>query len=315
MIITIDFRFNQKENVYELFDNFILKYAPEIEEIDYSFKFEKRIVTSFQQIPYDDFDEISITLNQGTIWIQQMQNLLPRICFYQVNKGYYETVLNFVDTHFVEKISYGTVHEALDELLQNTDKLGAWRRKKRLLPDYVNVLPNPIYTNEMEKEIVSIESLPGHSHQMGYDDKLWFGSCWQMYISPVYYKYIPKPLFDDFEDCYEHVVFENGLRKITLYESIEDYDLPENRARQWAFRKQLGIDSIAHELTKANNRIEPLNLPVLITKQNCKVGQTRVTRFLDDNNKLVSSDNAIKKEIKEYLDDGITIVHEEIELM
>ena len=41
------------------------------------------------------------------------------------------------------------------------------------------------------------------------------------------------------------------------------------------------------------------------------MGQTRVTRFLDLNKKLINSDKAVFKEIKEYLDDGITIVFEE----
>jgi hypothetical protein len=151
------------------------------------------------------------------------------------------------------------------------------------------------------KEFISIESLPGHSHQMNYDENLWFGSCWQMYFSTVYYKYIPKFLFDNFQDCFEHKVFENGLRKITLFETPEDYDLPENRAKQWAFRRALGIDSIAHELTRQSNRIEPENLPVVISKQKCTKGTTRV-----------ELKRVIEVEIKEFLDDGVTLVFEEI---
>ena len=90
------------------------------------------------------------------------------------------------------------------------------QKKKRELPEYVNLIPNPVYTNEREKNLVSIESLPGHYHQMSYDEMLWFGSCWVMYYSPIYYKYIPKFLFDKFEDCYENKVFENGERECSV---------------------------------------------------------------------------------------------------
>lgn len=263
-------------------------------------------------------DEIKFILKDGgRLLIQNMNNSLPRVFGCKIN--FYSIILirDFIEVSFIDLIIDGQSHNYLDDGLQNTDEVKYWKVFEREIPSYVEILPNPKYVegapgmDMIAKEFISIESFPGHSHQMNYDEKLWFGSCWQMYFSPVYYKYIPKFLFDEFTDCFENKVFDNGLRKITLFENPEDFDLLENRAKQWAFRRAVGIDSIAHELTKAHNRIEPKNLPVLITKKDCQVGQTRVTRFLDLNKKLINSDKAVFKEIKEYLDDGITIVFEE----
>jgi hypothetical protein len=215
---------------------------------------------------------------------------------------------------FCHCIRYAFIQSSIDFTLQNSENPRSWLRKGLVIPNYVIVIPNPQSTSERDKEIISIESLPGHIHHMNYGDMLNFGSCWQMYFSPIYYKYIPKPLWDDYTECIENKVFENGLRRIILFENIEDSDLPESRELQLTFRRQLGIDSIAHELTKSNNRIEPENLPVFITKQNCKKGQTKIIRYLDKNNNLIASNLAVKKEIKEYLEDGIKLVLEKTEV-
>jgi hypothetical protein len=87
--------------------------------------------------------------------------------------------------------------------------------------------------------------------------------------------------------------------------------LPENRARQWAFRRKLGIDTIGHEIGKGENLISD-DLPVYITKKNCKIGQTKVTKYLDENKNLINKKDAKWEEIKEYLEDGLTMVSEEL---
>ncbi len=252
-------------------------------------------------------DQIQFNLTEEVqLVLQNMNNSLPRIYGGKIDFDKVNLISKKVEKEFTDFIVCGRIHNYLDSGLQNTDELKYWKLFERTIPSYAQIIPNPKYSegpgsDMIPKEFISIESLPGHSHQMGYDEKLWFGSCWQMYFSPVYYKYIPKFLFDNFTDCYENNVFENGLRRITLYKNIEEYDLPESRAKQWAFRRAVGIDSIAHELTKESNRIEPENLPVKITKQNCVKGTTRVELHYKD-----------RIEIKEFLDDGITMVYEEI---
>ncbi len=243
----------------------------------------------------------------GRLLIQNMNNSLPRIFGGKNDIQDVYRIRYFVDMNYPELITMGHINDDLDETLQNEEDVDYFRQKKGFIPSYVEIIPNPNYVESapgmdmIAKGFISIESLPGHYHQMSYAEKLWFGSCWQMYFSPEYYKYIPKFLFDEFQDCCENKVFDNGLRKITLFNNPAEYDLPENRAKQWAFRRAVGIDSIAHELTKQANRIEPKNLPVIITKKNCVKGETKVTIYKE--NKMI---------IREFLDDGITMVFEEI---
>lgn len=290
-------------------------------EIEYERNYEMK-KTNSKKVKGLKTTELLFKLNNNEIVdsyisLQNRNNSLPRILGVKINYDLTAKIKKHIELDFIDLIESGYVNDNSE--IRNIENVEYVKRIKGRIPNHMIVFPNPNYIegapgmDMIAKEFISIESLPGHSHQMNYDEKLWFGSSWQMYFSPVYYKYIPKFLFDDFQDCYEHKVFENGLRRITLYENPEDYDLPESRAKQWAFRQQVGIDSIAHELTRANNRIEPENLPVLITKQGCKVGQTRVTRFLDKNKKLVSSNKADYIEVREYLDDGITLVFEEME--
>lgn len=176
------------------------------------------------------------------------------------------------------------------------------------IPDYVQLYQDFDYSLSKTLKVVE-ESMPGHGHNC---EGLDFKPSWQMYFSESYYKVIPKPLWDDFQDCEENIIMESGLRKITLYEDILSYDSAESRSRQWAFRRLLGIDSICHELERKPKPISE-NLPVIVTRKGCEVGFTKVIRYLNKENQLVSSNDASKMEIKEYLGDGITIVLERTE--
>jgi hypothetical protein len=207
-------------------------------------------------------------------------------------------------------LKYGLVHDLLDYQLSRNSSIRYWHRKRKEIPNYVKFEQMFDFEDKNAKEIV-LESLPGHVHFSYLDDELWFGACWQMYFSNLYYKFIPKALFDGFIDCEENIIFENGVRRITLFNNPDDFDLPENRARQWAFRRKLGIDTIGHEIGKGENLISD-DLPVYITKKNCKIGHTKVIKYLDKNKNLINKKDAIWEENKEYLEDGITLVSEEL---
>lgn len=187
-----------------------------------------------------------------------------------------------------------------------------WRINKLKIPDDVELYPDPGDWRKEGLMLINEETLEGHEHIQKTDDKLWFGSCWQMYFSNLYYKYIPKELFDSFTNCEENIILENGIRRITLYKDPSQFELPESRARQWAFRRQLGIDSIAHELMPSRRRKEPAELPVLISIKKAEHGAIRVTRFLDANKKLVVPSKALFKEIIEYDESGLNRVFDEM---
>jgi hypothetical protein len=213
-----------------------------------------------------------------------------------------------------KQFTFGKTHKFDDEYINNTSEIKSWQYENAPIPPYARLIPVFDFDDKNAKQI-DLESLPGHSHQTNgiNDEGLWFGACWQMYFSEIYYKYIPKPLFDAFTDCFENVVLENGVRKITLYQNPDDYDLPDSRRRQFEFRKQLGIDTIGHELTMPVDLYIDDNLPVYITKKNIAEGQTKVIRYLDATKNLVIKKKASFKETKIYLEDGVTVVFEQLE--
>lgn len=250
----------------------------------------------------------SFTLNCG----EEIEIILNQRNFFAItweeNDRLFENLLLTLNP-----VLYSHSADSVDHHLQKYDKPITWKIENVKIPNYVELYPDPLDWKNEGKMLINTESLPGHEHVMrGDGDGLWFGSCWQMHFSEIYYKYIPKELFDAFTECEENVVMDNGLRKITLYKNPNDYALPKNRERQWLFRRQLGIDSIAHEVCNPPKK-EPKELPVEITKQNLIKGSTKVTRYLDKRKNLCLPSKACFKEVKEYDEIGLNIVFEQIE--
>jgi hypothetical protein len=158
---------------------------------------------------------------------------------YKNNEKLIEEFLN----NFFMKVKGSSAHiiELDDWYFQNEKDLEHLQRKG------VNIEKMNKKSDSLRGEIADIEYNPGHDHR---PYGLWFGSCWKMWYGHNYYQFISKDKLSDFKDCYENVELEDGSRRITLYENIEDYDKPENRERQWSFRKSVGIDEVAHELEK-----------------------------------------------------------------
>jgi hypothetical protein len=87
-------------------------------------------------------------------------------------------------------LKYGLVHDLLDYQLSRNSSIRYWHRKRKEIPNYVKFEQMFDFEDKNAKEIV-LESLPGHVHFSYLDDELWFGACWQMYFSNLYYKFFP----------------------------------------------------------------------------------------------------------------------------
>ena len=48
--------------------------------------------------------------------------------------------------------------------------------------------------------------------------------------------------------CYENIVLDNDVTRITLYENILEYDKKENRDKQREFLKELRIEEISNRI-------------------------------------------------------------------
>ncbi|WP_409342719.1 hypothetical protein [Paenibacillus sp. MBLB4367] len=97
------------------------------------------------------------------------------------------------------------------------------------------------------RQIVDIEYNPGHSHFIG---DVWFGSCWAMWFGKGFFRYIPNQMLSDYNNCFENKTLASDSIRILLYEDVFDYGNLQSRDKQWFFRKNVGIDEIAHSLMK-----------------------------------------------------------------
>jgi len=208
-------------------------------------------------------------------------------------------------------VRYSFLHNDTDVFLSRTNNYRSWLKKTNLIPEGVKIVENNKSLSERDRLLVDLETFVTHQHLMTYGDKLWFGACAEMSFSKIYYKYIPRILWDSIDFIETRIEQHSGLRKIVLYNEFEDYNNAVNRVKQQQFRAKLGIDSIAHELCN----LEPLisdNDFVSISRKDLIKGCTRVLFYLDSNNQKVKRGEASKILIEEYLDDGISLVHSEI---
>ena len=157
-------------------------------------------------------------------------------------------IINSIVQLLKGNIIFGYAHSDFDLTLSRNKNYRVWKRKLKEIPSYVEKINNPQSISERDKYLVNLESLPTYYHQINNGDKLWFGACAIMYFSELYYKYIPRAKWEKFTDCEENVVFENGLRKIVLYNDLSNFENVDNRNRQWAFRKKMKIDKISSTL-------------------------------------------------------------------
>lgn len=178
---------------------------------------------------------VSFSQNQGTLGVFGNQEDIA--------------VVENIVKQLGKDILYAYTHDYLDLSLSRINRYRAWTRKLGEIPDYVRYYGNPRYgSGERDKYLIDLESVPTHQHLNVTEDDLWFGACAVMYFSDIYYDQIPKEKWDEFTACESNVVLESGLRKITLYDDFADFENAENRDKQWQFRQQLNIDTVAHKL-------------------------------------------------------------------
>lgn len=76
------------------------------------------------------------------------------------------------------------------------------------------------------------------------------GAFYRMWFGKDIYEILNKDTLRSFP-CYENIVLDNDVTRITLYENISDYAKNENREKQIKFRKALKIDETAEKMKQA----------------------------------------------------------------
>ncbi len=229
--------------------NLIYEYTTNVEKVLYGekkFKSFKPFAEYYKSNNYR-FDLLKLKSKKDDLFIgfQQSKGVL-RVFGNIIKQELFLKIVTLLEQH----ILFAYCHNDLDITLSRVEIHRSWIRKLGKVPSYIRLIPNRESTSERDKYLIDLESIPTHYHLIKTGDRLWFGACAMMYFSNVYYKYISKEIWEEFTDCEENVVLENGLRKIVLYNDLSDFENPNNSIKQWAFRNQLGIDKVAHKLIK-----------------------------------------------------------------
>ncbi|AEV68256.1 hypothetical protein [Acetivibrio clariflavus] len=201
-------------------------------------------------------------------------------------------IFSSINDLFIEdKAIVGHICDGVDYFWQNTEQLENYISYNKSYA-HLKLIQNPYFRND---RIVDIEQNPGHSHMV---NDLWFGSSWAMWFGIDYYQYIPENLIASFKDGYENVQFDNGARRVLLYEDIFSFDRPENRIIQQKFREITGMDVVAHDLM--NRPPENIDPTIEILNGHFENGGTKMMkRYLNNENEMIEKSKAVKVEIRE----------------
>ena len=169
----------------------------------------------------------------------------------------------------------------------------------------IPLIPNRIFDNEME---VDVEKFPGYGEQI---DDLWFGAAWKMWFGEPYYEFVSKEAIENFKDCYKNKQITDNCRCITLYEDMDDYENPENRARQWKFKEAIDFQNVIEKLRETGiNRVSDPELEIE-TGEFAHGGIRLFKGYFDNEGNIVPKSKASKMKLTEHGEDGSVLWEDE----
>ena len=143
-----------------------------------------------------------------------------------------------IERFIVEEAVMASESDSYDEMVQNEPYISQL--------ELLNEDPSgyPKCKGELEKIEIDVEKNPGFVYKA---QGLHLGAFYRMWFGEESYAFLDKSDLRSFP-CFENIVLENDVTRITLYEHIEDYRKPENRQKQWEFRKKLHIDETGRRM-------------------------------------------------------------------
>lgn len=326
MALSISFQFNFKKEVvlnfveYFIqkgkldFGNQFMKYKAVVDFTDSNSEINIKIEGLQDYLNSVDFDNIRLVsilykekeYSLRLVRLFSAKSTVFRFNFELNNPMYIDEFLNF-------KVPYLTLnaHECIDFTLNSTlsAELMLWSYHNVDLPKGAVLVKKQYAIDPNEKEIL-LESLPGHVHFVPIVQRQFVVTA-LMKFSPEYYQYMPKYLFDKYDGGFRNETDEQGYRTIQLYQDIGKFPGEYERAKQWHFRRSIGMESIVHELMEIPNDFCPELQPVKITRKEVKHGSIRVEEFVDKHGIHTIPSKASKLLIREFDDSGLTCVFEE----
>lgn len=135
----------------------------------------------------------------------------------------------------------GFAHPLADFVWQNQGR-PAVRRLAGALPEAA-----PTILARGGHTVVDVEAMPTRIHTFGgvplvAAATVWMGRAWHVLF--------PPDRLASFARGDENRALGDRTRRVLLYRDWQDTDLPEHRERQWAFRRHIGLDALAHALLR-----------------------------------------------------------------
>ena len=198
----------------------------------------------------------------------------------------------------------GKIQQLDDWVWQNNTDLSEYKYQNRSL-EGIPLKQDSAFNNET---VVDIEKLPGYEKQI---DNIWFGAAWKMWFGEPYYEFVSKEAIEKFKDCYKNEQIADNCRCITLYEDMDDYENPENRARQWKFKEAIDFQNVIKRL--AETGINRVNDPELEIEEGIFAhGGIRLFKgYFDNEGNIVPKSKASKMKITEHGGDGSVLWEDE----
>ncbi|KZE42254.1 hypothetical protein AV540_25650 [Brevibacillus parabrevis] len=211
---------------------------------------------------------------------------------FEANK---DKLLNLLDDFFQNYSGIsGFCCSLEDNYLQNLKDVTRYIAKGKSTDNLI-IIQDPIFKN---RQMIDVEYNPGHSHIVS---DLWFGSCWRMWFGHQFFQYIPKDVILNFKDGYETQELTNGSVRITLYEDMCDYEKTENREIQWKFRRQVGMDEVAHQLEGQPIVVENPDPAIEIFTKDLQHGGARgITYYFNNEKEVVPKSKATESHSYEF---------------
>lgn len=184
-----------------------------------------------------------------------------------------------------------------DNYWQNNIDLDAYKLRNKSLKG-IPITSHPIFKTE---KAVDVEKLPGYEAQIG---NIWFGAGWKMWFNDFYYQFISEEGIEKFNNCYQNQKVLDSCRCVTLYKNILEYDKKENRKRQWEFKRAINFIEVVRNL-KATGITTSDNPHMEISNGKFEHGGIKLFKiYLDENDKCISKDKAVKTKVLEYATNG-----------
>ncbi len=145
-------------------------------------------------------------------------------------------------------------------------------------------------------------SYPGYRFiSYGYE----LGAFYRMWYGKGSYEILDRNALRNFP-CYENIVLNNDVTRITLYDDISNYDKKDNRDKQMDFRKELRIDEIASELKKkeAEERKNNSDPEINIQEGNFEHGGVRLIQTYLNDGEIAHRSEADSVEERELDENG-----------